>query len=142
MDAAWLRDLAAAMPADDRAPGPLLRAFLDAVADTLPRTPAAAKAAGTKLFAAVAPQRADAVRDWADELAAGLDSGIRVSLRVEAPDGFDAGRYRAVVQVHSLADPGQIADAAELWETGRFGPRARIDVVLALRRGAQVWLGC
>ncbi|WP_410622286.1 DEAD/DEAH box helicase [Amycolatopsis sp. cmx-8-4] len=138
-DAAWLRDLAAAMPAGDRAPGPLLRAFLDAVADTLPRTPAAAKAAGTKLFAAVAPQRADAVRDWADELAAGLDSGIRVSLRVEAPDGFDAGRYRAVVQVHSLADPGQLADAAELWETGRFGPRARIDVVLALRRGAQVW---
>ncbi|MFI5591065.1 DEAD/DEAH box helicase [Amycolatopsis sp. NPDC051758] len=138
-EAAWLRDLAAAMPADDRAPGPLLRAFLDAVADTLPRTPAAAKAAGTRLFAAVAPQRAEAVRDWADELAAGLDSGIRVSLRIEAPDGFDAGRYHAVVQVHSLADPGQVADAAQLWATGRFGPRARIDVVLALRRGAQVW---
>ncbi|MET8999820.1 DEAD/DEAH box helicase [Amycolatopsis sp. NPDC004169] len=138
-EAAWLRDLAAAMPSDERAPGPLLRAFLDAVADTLPRTPAAAKAAGTRLFAAVAPQRADALRDWADELAAGLDSGIRVSLRVEAPDGFAAGRYRAVVQVHSLADPAQVADAAQLWETGRFGPRARIDVLLALRRGAQVW---
>jgi superfamily II DNA or RNA helicase len=138
-EAAWLRELAAAMPADERAPGPLLRAFLDAVADTLPRTPAAAKAAGTRLFAAVAPQRAEAVRDWADELAAGLDSGIRVSLRVEATDGFDAGRFHAVVQVRSLADPGQVADAAELWETGRFGPRARIDVVLALRRGAQVW---
>ncbi|MDQ7803418.1 DEAD/DEAH box helicase [Amycolatopsis sp. A133] len=138
-EAAWLRDLAAAMPPDERAPGPLLRAFLDAVADTLPRTPAAAKAAGTRLFAAVAPQRADSLRDWADELAAGLDSGIRVSLRVEAPDGFDAGRFRAVVQVHSLADPGQVADAAQLWATGRFGPRARIDVVLALRRGAQVW---
>jgi superfamily II DNA or RNA helicase len=138
-EAAWLRDLAAAMPVDDRAPGPLLRAFLDAVADTLPRTPAAAKAAGTRLFAAVAPQRADSLRGWAGELAAGLDSGIRVSLRVEAPDGFDTGRFQAVVQVHSLADPGQVADAAELWETGRFGPRARIDVVLALRRGAQVW---
>jgi len=138
-EAAWLRELAAAMPPGERAPGPLLRAFLDAVADTLPRTPAAAKAAGTRLFAAVAPQRAEAVRDWADELAAGLDSGIRVSLRVEARGGFDAGRYHAVVQVHSLAEPGQLADAAELWETGRFGPRARIDVVLALRRGTQVW---
>ncbi|MEU4253583.1 DEAD/DEAH box helicase [Amycolatopsis sp. NPDC026612] len=138
-EAGWLRELAAAMPPDERAPGPLLRAFLDAVADTLPRTPAAAKAAGTRLFAAVAPQRADSLRDWADELAAGLDSGIRVSLRVEAPDGFAAGRFRAVVQVHSLTDPGQLADAAELWATGRFGPRARIDVVLALRRGAQVW---
>ncbi|WP_410615153.1 DEAD/DEAH box helicase [Amycolatopsis sp. lyj-109] len=138
-EAAWLRDLAAAMPPDDRAPGPLLRAFLDAVADTLPRTPAAAKAAGTRLFAAVAPQRADSLRVWADDLAAGLDSGIRVSLRLEAPDGFGSGRFHAVVQVHSLADPGQVADAAELWETGRFGPRARIDVLLALRRGAQVW---
>ncbi|MEV6447996.1 DEAD/DEAH box helicase [Amycolatopsis sp. NPDC051716] len=138
-EAAWLRDLAAAMPPDERAPGPLLRAFLDAVADTLPRTPAAAKAAGTRLFAAVAPQRADALRDWAGELAAGLDSGIRVSLRVTAPGGFESGRFHAVVQVHSLADPGQVADAAQLWETGRFGPRARIDVLLALRRGAQVW---
>ncbi|WP_410670142.1 DEAD/DEAH box helicase [Amycolatopsis sp. cmx-4-68] len=138
-DAAWLRALAAAMPVDQRAPGPLLRAFLDAVADTLPRTPAAAKAAGTRLFASVAPQRADSLRGWADELAAGLDSGIRVSLRVEAPDGFETGRFEAVVQVHSLAEPGQVADAAQLWETGRFGPRARIDAVLALRRGAQVW---
>ncbi|MEV7037747.1 DEAD/DEAH box helicase [Amycolatopsis sp. NPDC051061] len=138
-EAAWLRDLAAAMPVDVQAPGPLLRAFLDAVADTLPRTPAAAKAAGLRLFAAVAPQRAESVRDWAGELAAGLDSGIRVSLRVEATDGFDTGRFHAVVQVHSLAEPGQVADAAQLWETGRFGPRARIDVVLALRRGAQVW---
>ncbi|MFF1610362.1 DEAD/DEAH box helicase [Amycolatopsis sp. NPDC058278] len=138
-EAAWLGDLAAAMPPDERAPGPLLRAFLDAVADTLPRTPAAAKAAGTRLFAAVAPQRAESLRDWAGELAAGLDSGIRVSLRVTAPGGFDSGRFHAVVQVHSLADPGQVADAAQLWETGRFGPRARIDVLLALRRGAQVW---
>jgi superfamily II DNA or RNA helicase len=138
-EAAWLRDLADAMPAGQRAPGPLLRAFLDAVADTLPRTPAAAKATGVRLFAAPAPQRAEAVRDWAGELAAGLDSGIRVSLRVEAPGGFDTGRYLAVVQVHSLTDPGRVADAAELWETGRFGPRARIDVVLALRRAAQVW---
>ncbi|MDX3192403.1 DEAD/DEAH box helicase [Streptomyces sp. MN03-5084-2B] len=138
-EAAWLRELAAAMPPDERAPGPLLRAFLDAVADTLPRTPAAVKAAGTRLFAAVAPQRADSLRDWADELAAGLDSGIRVSLRIQAPEGFDAGRFQAVVQVHSLADPGLVADAVQLWETGRFGPRARIDVLLALRRGAQVW---
>ncbi|WP_410586783.1 DEAD/DEAH box helicase [Amycolatopsis sp. lyj-23] len=138
-EAAWLRDLAAAMPADERAPGPLLRAFLDAVADTLPRTPAAAKAAGTRLFAAAGVQRAESLRDWADELAAGLDSGIRVSLRVHAPDGFAAGRFHAVVQVHSLADPGQVTDAAQLWATGRFGPRARIDVLLALRRGARVW---
>ena len=133
---AWLRQLAEAMPREaGSAPDVLLRAFLDAVADVLPRTPAAAKAAGTKLFAAMPAHSADGLRDWADELAAGLDSGVRVSLRVEAPD-VEAGRYRLVVQVHG---EGEVVDAAQLWATGRFGPRARIDVVLALRRGTQVW---
>ena len=136
VERAWLRQLAEAMPRDaEHAPDVLLRAFLDAVADVLPRTPAAAKAAGTKLFAAMPPHLAAGLRDWADELAAGLDSGIRVSLRVEVPD-VDAGRYRLVVQVHG---EGEVVDAAQLWATGRFGPRARIDVVRALRRGTQVW---
>ena len=133
---AWLRQLAEAMPREaGHAPDVLLRAFLDAVADVLPRTPAAAKAAGTKLFAAMPAHSADGLRDWADELAAGLDSGVRVSLRVEAPD-VEAGHYRLVVQAHG---EGEVVDAAQLWATGRFGPRARIDVVLALRRGTQVW---
>jgi len=133
---AWLRQLAEAMPREaGYAPDVLLRAFLDAVADVLPRTPAAAKAAGTKLFAAMPAHDAGGLRDWADELAAGLDSGVRVSLRVEVPD-VEAGRYRLVVQVHG---EGEVVDAAQLWATGRFGPRARIDVVLALRRGTQVW---
>ncbi|MEV6912672.1 DEAD/DEAH box helicase [Amycolatopsis sp. NPDC051071] len=149
-DAAWLRRLSEAMPPQARAipvdgnlPAryPLLRAFLDAVADTLPRTPAAAQATGVKAFAAPAAQRVPELRDWAAEVAAGLDSGIRVSLRVEAPgDDFTVGRFSGVVQVHSLADPGVLVDAAALWSgDDRFGPRARIDVMLALRRAAQLW---
>ncbi|MFI9452058.1 DEAD/DEAH box helicase [Amycolatopsis sp. NPDC052450] len=150
-DAAWLRELSEAMPARARAipgegnllPGryPLLRAFLDAVADTLPRTPAAAQAAGVKAFAAAPAHRLPQLRDWAAEVAAGLDSGVRVSVRVEAPgDDFTTGRFSGVVQVHSLADPGVLIDAAALWSgDDRFGPRARIDVMLALRRAAQLW---
>ncbi|MFD5096009.1 DEAD/DEAH box helicase [Amycolatopsis thailandensis] len=150
-DAAWLRELSEAMPARARAiPGdgnllparyPLLRAFLDAVADTLPRTPAAAQAAGVKAFAAPPAHRVPQLRDWAAEVAAGLDSGVRVSVRIEAPgDDFTIGRFSGVVQVHSLADPGVLIDAAALWSgDDRFGPRARIDVMLALRRAAQLW---
>ncbi|WP_043493900.1 DEAD/DEAH box helicase, partial [Streptomyces viridosporus] len=48
----------------------------------------------------------------------------------------------AVVQVHSLADPTLVADAADLWAggaDGAFGPRARVDAALAVRRAARVW---
>ncbi|WP_409491539.1 DEAD/DEAH box helicase [Amycolatopsis sp. cmx-11-12] len=150
-DASWLRELSEAMPPGARAiPGegnllparyPLLRAFLDAVADTLPRTPAAAQAAGVKAFAAPSSHRVPQLRDWAAEVAAGLDSGVRVSVRIEAAgDDFSSGRFTGVVQVHSLADPGVLVDAAALWSgDDRFGPRARIDVMLALRRAAQLW---
>jgi hypothetical protein len=77
---------------------------------------------------------------------------VRVSLRLDlsAFELFDtagedaAGRSAgaALVQVHSLADPTLVMDASRLW-TGEgdehFGPRARIDAVLALRRAARVW---
>ncbi|OEV20250.1 helicase, partial [Streptomyces nanshensis] len=48
----------------------------------------------------------------------------------------------AVVQVHSLADPTYVVDAAALWNglAGEpFGPRSQVDAVLALRRAARVW---
>ncbi|MFD5753252.1 SNF2-related protein [Streptomyces sp. NPDC127033] len=177
-DIAQLRAVAAAMPPEAHpvplpGDGPLLlpepealvRAFLDAVADSLPRTPAAAYAAG-KPFAARAPQHLPGARPWAAEAAAGMDAGVRVSLRLDlsayelfdhtetAPDGL--GRERradggsrddvrragaALVQIHSLADPTLVIDAAGLWAGGgeSFGPRARIDAMLALRRAARVW---
>jgi SNF2 family DNA or RNA helicase len=170
-DVERLRRLAAAMPAEARAaplPGPvtappllpdaegLVRAFLDAVADTMPRTPAAVHAAGGPLFAATQPQPVPHLRTWADEAAAGIDSGVRISLRLEVPGGAgsypeldEAASFRAVVQVHSLADPTLVTDAADLWagagdpagrRTGhRLGDRAAIDTMLAVRRGARAW---
>ncbi|MFB7136043.1 DEAD/DEAH box helicase [Streptomyces sp. NPDC056237] len=189
-DIAHLRAIAAALPAEGYAvplpdrtplqvPEPewLIGAFLDAVADTLPRTPAAAYAMGAP-FAARAAQHLPQARDWAVEVAAGLDAGVRISLRLDlsayelfdtadtydSPDEpddtdteteTDAGRTAAdarrgaarhaaaaVTQVHSLADPTYVVDAAALWNGGAgepFCPRARIDAVLALRRAARVW---
>ncbi|ATZ27322.1 ATP-dependent helicase HepA [Streptomyces lavendulae subsp. lavendulae] len=162
-DVAYLRALAAALPYEAYAtplegrrpltlpePEALVRAFLDAVADTLPRTPAAPFAAG-RPFAAREPQRVPGIREWATQVAAGADAGVGVSLRLdlssfrlfdeaEPEDVRRAGA--AVVQVHSLADPTLVTDAGLLWAgaaAAGFGPRARIDAVLALRRAARVW---
>ncbi|WP_031029718.1 DEAD/DEAH box helicase [Streptomyces sp. NRRL WC-3725] len=162
-DIAHLRAIAAALPPEGHAvplPGPgalrlpepeaLIRSFLDAVADTLPRTPAAPCAVG-RPFAAREPQTLPAAHEWAAEVAAGMDAGVRISLRLDlsAYDVFDAGASEgaraagaAVVQVHSLADPTLVADAAALWAgeaDEAFGPRARVDAALAVRRAARVW---
>ncbi|MFA3840257.1 DEAD/DEAH box helicase [Streptomyces aureus] len=159
-------ELAAAMPPEAHAtpldgPGPLrlpapealLRAFLDAVADTLPRSPAASLAAGARPFAAPEPQQVPEHRAWAADVSAGHDAGVRISLRVEVP-GLDRAApgtedeehvaFRAVLQMHSVSDPALVADAAEVWAASgasakAFGPRARMDALLALRRAARAW---
>jgi superfamily II DNA or RNA helicase len=123
-------------------PSGAVRPFLDAVADEMPRTPAASLATGIAAFASPAPRSVPELRDWAGELAAGVDSGVRISLRVEVSDGdYLGGSFRAVLQCHSLADPAQVVDASELWAgtVHHLGPQARIDALLAVRRAARVW---
>ncbi|MFF7813131.1 SNF2-related protein [Streptomyces sp. NPDC007945] len=129
-------------------PEELLRAFLDAVADALPRTPAAALAAGGPAFAAEEAQPVPEQRAWAADLAAGHDAGVRLSLRLELVGGDAAGAeapgFRAVLQLHSAADPAVVVDAAEAWSgagpaAAALGPRARMDALLALRRAARAW---
>ncbi|GAA3777363.1 DEAD/DEAH box helicase [Streptomyces coacervatus] len=158
-----IRGLAAAMPPEAHAvpvdgsgplrlpdPEGLLRAFLDAVADTLPRSPAASLVTGGPAYAARKPQHMPGQRAWAADVAAGHDAGVRLSLRIEAPGLADltqddaAVSFRAVLQVHSVRDPALVADAAEVWggsadRGGGFGPRARMDALLALRRAARSW---
>ncbi|WP_411148033.1 DEAD/DEAH box helicase [Streptomyces sp. A30] len=155
-----VRRLAAAMPPEAHAvpldgtgplrlpdPERLLRAFLDAVADTLPRSPAAPLVTGGPAYAAREPQHLPEQREWAADVAAGHDSGVRLSLRVEVPGLAEARDdavlpFRAVVQVHSVSDPTLVADAVEVWTGaagGTFGPRARMDALLALRRAARAW---
>ncbi|GAA2881914.1 DEAD/DEAH box helicase [Streptomyces mexicanus] len=174
-DIAHLRAIAAALPPEGHAvplpgsgplmlpePVALVRAFLDAVADTLPRTPAAPHACGAP-FADRRPQHLPAAQDWAAEVAAGMDAGVRVSLHrdLSAYDPDDTGTGTgagadasadggvvtrragaAIVQVHNLADPTLVADAADLWSgqaDPAFGSRARVDAALAVRRAARVW---
>lgn len=165
-------------------PESLLRSFLDTVADALPRTPAAPHAMGAP-FAAAEARRLPGARAWAEEVAAGAAAGVGISLRLDlsAFDAFDApppadapvergnepptatdsqgggraGAAAAIVQVHSLADPTLLTDAAALWaepgstdrvgatggvtgeEGAALGPRARVDTVRELRRAARVW---
>ncbi|MED7947581.1 DEAD/DEAH box helicase [Streptomyces sp. BE303] len=169
-DLVAVRELAAAMPPNARAvpladrPGvelpraePLVRAFADAVADVLARTPGGPVAAGGPLWTAAQPQPVpEEERRWAADVAVGLDAGVRVSLRFELPDtgaadwdgafpGNDgcAGGCRVVVQLHQLAE-GVVADAGDVW-SGRsaaaasFGPQARTQALLGLRRAARAW---
>ncbi|WP_413805236.1 DEAD/DEAH box helicase [Streptomyces sp. OE57] len=162
-DLTRVRELAAAMPPTAHATplpvsGPVLlpeperhlRAFLDAVADGLPRSPAAALAAGGPAFAAPAPRRLPEQRAWAADVAAGHDAGVRLSIRIELLHGVgangkaDGPRFRAVLQLHSLTDPALVADAADVWAgtspiTPALGPRARMDALLTLRRAARAW---
>ncbi|GAA0451455.1 DEAD/DEAH box helicase [Streptomyces stramineus] len=163
-----VRELAAAMPPSAHAvplpdtdplllpePERLVDAFLDALADGLPRSPAAATAAGGPAFAATEPRRLPEQRAWAAGIAAGHDAGVRLSLRVEvgglttAPDGAAgedqaAPRFRAVLQLHSLNDPALVADAADVWSgaspvAAALGRNARMNALLALRRAARAW---
>ncbi|MFD5182830.1 DEAD/DEAH box helicase [Streptomyces sp. NPDC058372] len=171
-----VRELAASMPPSahagpvDAPPGAeaaalrlaeperLLRNFLDALADTLPRSAAAPALTGNDAYTAGPPQHLPGQRAWAADVAAGHGAGVRLSLRIEPPAGIREaeagslpeghadvlGSFRAVLQLHSLSDPGRVANAAEVWagagaDDGAFGPRARVDALLALRRAAGMW---
>ncbi|GLF93304.1 DEAD/DEAH box helicase [Streptomyces yaizuensis] len=134
-------------------PERLLRSFLDAVADVLPRTPAAATAAGGPAFAATELRPRPELRAWAADIAAAHDAAVRISLRLElTEDPFTSAGgetaaepgFRAVLQMHSADDPTTVADAADVWADGdghhgAFGPRARMDALLALRRAVRAW---
>lgn len=151
-----IHELAAAMPADARAastPGPvtdpyrLVRVFLDAVADAMPRTAAAVPLAGHAAFAAVEPQPVPELRPWADEISArrapsGEGGDVDVSLRIEPSDGdIERAAFRAVVQVHAA---GRVRDARAMWHVAddsvdAVNARVRLDTALALRRASRQW---
>ncbi|MBU7600780.1 DEAD/DEAH box helicase [Streptomyces sp. P38-E01] len=117
------RDLADGGAVELAEPESLLRQFLAAVADGLPRTPAAALAVGSPAYASPAVRRAPAVRQWAEEVVARHDNAVRLSLRIEAPallgapgtdgtdgtdgaDGADGARGRADSSAVKARGPG------------------------------------
>jgi superfamily II DNA or RNA helicase len=124
-------------------PGVLIRRFCDAVADDLVRTPAAPLAMGALPYAWREVRAVPALRAWAEETAAALTAEVRVSLRVDVPEGRRR-QFRAVLHLHTAADPALVVEAVRLWnEPGEverlLGPRAEAETLLALRRGARVW---
>ncbi|TDW21200.1 DEAD/DEAH box helicase [Kribbella kalugense] len=158
LDHAWLRNLGAAMPAYGHAlpiegtrpvrlvdPEQLVRAFWDALADALIRTPAAAVATrpGAAPFAAADPTALTGSSSWLDETALAEEAGARLVLRIEPPAPEEES-FRAVMQLRSGLDPSLLVDVADMWNAPAavltaLGERAETDLLLALRRGARVW---
>ncbi|MBB4904210.1 DEAD/DEAH box helicase [Actinophytocola algeriensis] len=108
----------------------ITRGQLDQVADRLAREPGA-----TTPFADPVPHHVPELRDWAAAIAAEHDRSARVSLRVE----LTGDALTAVLQVHSMAEPGVVADAAAVWAGEVFEHQERLDAVLEVRRAAQAW---
>ncbi|MER7010704.1 DEAD/DEAH box helicase [Saccharopolyspora sp. NPDC000359] len=155
-DVERLRALAAAAPASARSipldaeaaqlrlpdAEDLLREFFDGVADAMPRTPGAVWLTGDPRYAAQERTTADGeLREWAQQVAAGVDEGLRVGLRLELRGDPESTPFTAVVRLRNLADPTQVVDAEALWagEAHGFGDRATFEAVLALRRAARAW---
>ncbi|MFI7067847.1 DEAD/DEAH box helicase [Kribbella sp. NPDC050124] len=157
LDRGWLKNLGAAMPPYAHAlpidgtrpvrlvdPEQLVRAFWDAIADTLVRTPAAAVAVrpGAAAFASVDPIETTGPTGWLEETAQTEEAGSRLVLRIEPPE--EDSDFRAVLQLRSGVDPSLLVDVEDVWNApaavlSALGERAETDLLLALRRGARVW---
>src|SRR5258707_6205423 len=96
-DLAWLRELAARFPGAAHAlaiPGTrpirirsaesLIRAFWDAIADTMVRTAAAPRVVASPAFAAAEPTPVGDLAEWLADTTEGLAAGARLGLRIEA----------------------------------------------------------
>jgi superfamily II DNA or RNA helicase len=132
-----------------------VRAVLDAVVDTMPRT-----APGRSRHRGPAPVRATQSRSpdaFSDQLqqriarirARGRDERphlVSISFRIEADEEeLVAGAVRLVLQVHAVDNAAHVADASELWAdpgpdaAHGFGERARTHAAIALRSAADAW---
>ncbi|GAA2127768.1 hypothetical protein GCM10009802_34590 [Streptomyces synnematoformans] len=53
------------------------------------------------------------LREWAEETQAAITAEVSVSLRVDVPEGRRR-QFRAVLQLHTAADPALVIEAARL----------------------------
>ncbi len=97
-----------------RSPAVLIRSVWDALADVLPRSPAAPLIAGTPLFSASEPQDAAGLEAWLAEAGRGLEGGAQVALRVELDNS-------PAVQEALERPEGESGTAVELASAARDG---------------------
>lgn len=124
-------------------PAALVREFCDALADALPRTPAAGWAVPGNPYADRATALHPRLAQWAAEAAAERAAQVSVELRVEPPAGRRRS-FQAVLQLRTAADASLVLDAADMWADPHraqrlLGPRAEAEALLALRRAARAW---
>ncbi|MFD3959624.1 MULTISPECIES: DEAD/DEAH box helicase [Streptomyces] len=116
----------------------LLGAFLDAVADSLARTPG-----GSGPYAASAPQHVPHLTLGRGARPAGAAVSVQISLRLEIEDAGDTG-VRAVVQVRDVDPPQDLVDAGALWRRpappGSSDAARQEGAMVALRGAARAWL--
>jgi SNF2 Helicase protein len=119
-DLSWLRELAAAFPPTAhalavpgsrpmrvRSPGALVRDLWDAIADTIARSPAAARITASPAFAAAEPTQVGDLADWLADTTDGLSAGARLGLRIEAIPAPSA-------QAELIDDDALAGEAADL----------------------------
>jgi len=136
-DLGWLRELAAAFPPAAhalavpgsrpmrlRSPEALVRDLWDAIADTIARSPAAARTTASTAFAATEPTGVSDLADWLADTTDGLSAGARLSLRIEAVPA------KAAVPDEE-AFPGEDEDLAEGGQLAENWPAEREDGDLA-----------
>ncbi len=115
----------------------VIRQLLDAVADTMTRTPASHDSGmftRRRVSTSTDPEDPD------------LPSEVRLALRVEAPsEVLEGGGVVVVLQAHDVDDDTHFADADQLWlgtggsEGHGFSTRARLSLGRALRTAAEAW---
>jgi hypothetical protein len=148
-DLSWLRELAAAFPPAAhalaipgsrpmrlRSPEALVRDLWDAIADTIARSPAAARTTASTAFAATEPTGVSDLADWLADTTDGLSAGARLSLRIEAVPAATAfpgeEAFPGEDEDEDLAEDGDLADD-EAAEAGDEPPAPRFRLVLQLR---------
>ncbi len=117
----------------------LIRQLLDAVADTMTRTPASHDSGITRRRSV-----GTTLPDDPDD--SDLPGEVRLALRVEAPEEvLEGGGVIVVLQAHDVDDDTHFTDAEQLWlgQDGAaghgFSGQARLSLGRALRAAAEAW---
>ncbi|MGQ0617888.1 MAG: DEAD/DEAH box helicase [Acidimicrobiia bacterium] len=137
--------IAGAKPLRVRSARHLLGEFVDAVADRLVRTTAAAVAGGGPYGDETSTALDPGWAAWAADTGSGFAGSDRAQpgLRLQLPDG-PQGDFVAIVQLRSQVDPSLVVDARDLWDApgpvlARLGDDADADLLVSLRRAARAW---